>query len=67
MLYRMYYKSRIMRTIYSDALQELSDEVYISTFMIQKILLSKSDDLLHIKKEAPSVKFLKDKYPHIVW
>jgi hypothetical protein len=67
LLYRFYYKSRVQRMVFYDCLKDLSDEVFISKMQIQKILLAKGDDILMIKKEAPTVKFLKEKYPHVIW
>ena len=67
LLYRFFFKSRIQRKIFDDALGELKAEVFLSKTMIQKILLSKSDEILLIKKAAPTPKELRDKYPHIVW
>ncbi|BAV09387.1 hypothetical protein SAMN05421788_101824 [Filimonas lacunae] len=67
LLYRFYYKSKVERKLYPDSVSELVKEFHLSAVMIQKIIQAKTDELMLIKKEQPSVKSLKEKYPHMVW
>ncbi len=67
LLHRFYFKTKIQRKIYGDALKELSNEVWLSKLMIQKIIQAKADNILMIKKQQPTVKVLRDVWPHIVW
>ena len=65
--HRFYWKSKIERMPYMDAIAELSSEVWLSKLQIQKILQSKADDVLLIKKQAPPAKELLACWPHIKW
>ncbi len=67
LLHRFYYKSKVQRKIYNDTLVELSQETWLSKLQIQKIIQSKAEDVLLIKKNAPSVKQLKEQWSHIQW
>jgi hypothetical protein len=67
LLHRVYFKSSIQRKLYSDVLNEMETEVYLSKMMLQKIIAGKTDALLLIKRNKPSLKELKEKWPHIVW
>lgn len=67
LLYRFYFKSKIERKLYPDSVAELVKEFHLSQVMIQKIIQAKTDELMLIKKEQPSVKSLKEKYSHLVW
>ncbi|GGH78176.1 hypothetical protein HNQ91_003931 [Filimonas zeae] len=67
LLYRFYFKSKIERRLYPDSVAALMNEFHLSQVMIQKIIQAKTDELMLIKKEQPSVKSLKEKYPHFVW
>lgn len=67
LIHRFYFKSKLQRKVYQDVLGELEKELYLSRVMIQKILQSKSDDALKLKKEQVSVKQMRDEWPHINW
>lgn len=67
LLHRFYYKTKIQRKIYSDTLNELSSELWLSKLMIQKIIQAKADNILMIKKQPPSLKMLQEVWPHIKW
>lgn len=67
LLHRFYFKTKIQRKIYADALQEISDETWISKFQISKIIKAKVDNILHIKRQQPSLKMLRESWPHIIW
>jgi hypothetical protein len=67
LLHRFYFKSKIQRKIYLDVLAELETELFLSKMMIQKILQSKSDEMLEIKKQKPSLRDLSKMFPHINW
>lgn len=67
LLYRFYYKSKIQRRIYDDVLDALEAEFFISQTMIKKIIQSKSELVLQIKRQQPDVTALKKRWPHIVW
>ena len=65
--HRFFFKTKIQRKIYLDALEELSRETWLSSFHIQKLLQANSDAVLLIKKQAPTIKALREKWPHIIW
>lgn len=73
LLFRFYYKSKVQRKIYDDVLTELEDEVFLSKVMLQKIIQSKAEIALLIKKQysslaAPSIKReFQKKFPFIIW
>ena len=67
LLHRFYFKSKIQRKIYEDALRELEVELYISKVMIQKIIQAKGEILLTIKKQSITKPDLKRKFPWVVW
>lgn len=67
LLHRFYFKTKLQRKIYCDALKELSEEIWLSKLMIQKIIQAKADNILMIKKQQPSVKVLREVWPHINW
>jgi hypothetical protein len=67
LLHRFYFKSKIQRKIYGDTLKELAAETWLSELMVQKIIQSKSELVLSIKKAAPSVKDLQKMFPHIIF
>ena len=67
LLHRFYFKTKIQRKIYPDTLKELSNEVWLSKLMITKIIQAQADNILMIKKQQPSIKVLREVWPHIVW
>jgi hypothetical protein len=67
LLHRFYFKSKIERKIYEDALRELEAELHISKVMIQKIIQAKGEVLLTIKQQGVNKAELKQKFPWVVW
>lgn len=67
LLHRIYFKSSIQKKMYSVVLTEMEAEVFLSKMMLQKIIQTKSETLLLIKHNKPSLKDLKEKWPHILW
>jgi hypothetical protein len=67
LLHRFYYKSKIERKIFEDALAELETEMHISKVMIQKIIQAKSEVLMAIKRQSITKAELKQKFPWVVW
>ena len=73
LLFRFYYKSKVQRKIYDDVLTELEGEVFLSKVMLQKIIQSKAETALLIKKEYSSLAPLsirrefQKKFPFVVW
>ena len=67
LFHRIYFKTTVQRKLYEDVLDELESEVYLSKTMLKKIINSRTDELLQIKRNKPTIKELKDKFPHIVW
>lgn len=67
LLHRFYWKTKIQRRLYPDALDELECEVFLSKLQIQKIIQSKSEIILTIKREQPTRRLLEEKWPHVKW
>ena len=67
LLHRFYFKSRIKRMLYGDTLKELAAETWLSELQVQKIIQDKTEQVMDIKKAAPTVKQLKQLFAHIVW
>lgn len=67
LIHRFYFKTKILQKNYPDSIKELVDEVWLSKIMIQKIITSKADDILLLKRQQITVKQLKSEWPHIVW
>ena len=67
LIYRFYFKAKIQRKIYNDAIVELIPEVYLSKVQIQKIIQTHADDILRLKKNPPTIKDLQKDFPHINW
>jgi hypothetical protein len=67
LLHRVYFKSSIQRKLYDDVLDEMTTEVFLTRRMLQDIITRKTDELLQVKRNKPSTKELKEKWPHIVW
>lgn len=53
--------------VYGDTLRELAAETWLSELQVGKIIQSKAELVYEIKKAAPTVKQLKQLFPHIVW
>ncbi len=67
LIYRFYFKAKIQRKIYNDAIVELIPEVYLSKISIQKIIQAHADEILKLKQNPPTLKDLQKEYPHINW
>lgn len=67
LLHRLYFKTKLQRLNYLDAVQEIADETWLSTLQVQKIIQSKADDVLKIKHDKTSVQDMRKKWPHIQW
>lgn len=67
LLHRVYFKTRIQRKYYDDALQELEDELFLSKTRIAKIITEKKESLLLLKKQQITTDHLRVKFPFIVW
>ncbi|AYD48215.1 hypothetical protein [Arachidicoccus soli] len=67
LLHRFYYKTKMQRKQYQDVLRELKNEFFLSTMQLQKILQCKGDEILHIKKTQPTVKWLRDEWGWMIW
>ena len=52
---------------YDLILQSLSDEFFLSIRRIQDVISINSNLMRAVRKEQPSVKYLREKYPHLVW
>lgn len=67
LFFRFYFKSKIQRRLYSDVLLELEAELFISRTMIQKILQANAEQILLIKKQQPTLQWLRKEYPFVNW
>lgn len=65
--YRFYYKSKVERKLYTDIIEELQKEVYLSAVQITKLINASGEEILRIKKEQPTIQALKKLYPHVIW
>jgi aspartyl/asparaginyl-tRNA synthetase len=65
--HRFYFKTKMKRMMYMDAVKELSSETWLSNFHIQKVLQNNAETVLKVKTEKPTLKQLKEKWPHIIW
>ncbi len=60
-----YYGSK--RLSYSAVLETISREFFISAFTIPYLVSDYAAQLQKLKQEKPSLKYFKDKWPHLVW
>ncbi len=67
LLHRAYYKTKIQRKNYPDTFAELGAELWITKLQIQKIIQSKGDELLQIKRDKPTLAQLQKMWPHVKW
>lgn len=65
--HRFYFKSKVQRMNFMDAINELAAEVWLMPFQVQKLLQANADDVLMVKQQKPTAKQLREKWPHIVW
>lgn len=67
LLHRFYFKTRIQGKQYPTVLKELEKELFISVMQIQKIIQSKLTEILHIKKQQPSIQWLRKEWEFMNW
>ena len=67
LLHRFYFKVKIERKNYEDTIDELHTEFHLSKMQVQRLIGSNGDEILAIKKEAPTVKALQIQWKFINW
>lgn len=67
LLHRYYYYAKLLRKQYADVLHNLGKETFLSKTQVQRIVQNKLEQVLEIKRAAPTAKDLQKMYPYIVW
>lgn len=65
--YRYYYYSKFTKMRYEAIIEMLSNEFYITPVTLAEALQDNADTLSKVKKESPSIAYLKTNYKHYNW
>ncbi len=66
-LYRYYYYSKFTKMRYDLVIEALSNEFYLSHITLVELINDNIEVLSKVKKESPSIAFLKTNYKHYNW
>lgn len=66
-VYRFYFYATIHNLKYEQCLEQLEQEFYLTSSRIIKVLTDSNSMLNRVQHEAPTIKQLEQKFPHLVW
>jgi hypothetical protein len=64
---RYFFYGRFTEKRYEKILETLSNEFFLSSVTIPKIVDENLDKLIELKKLKPEKSFFQNKWPHLVW
>ena len=64
---RYYYYAHFKHKCYEDILQQIMNEFFLSPATIVHIIQHESEQLLLLRKAAPTIYYFQNRWPHLKW
>lgn len=67
LFHRYYFYARLQKLKYELVIERLESEFHITRTTISGLIASNSDAVITLSQESPSIKDLRNKFPHFTW